>query len=194
MSKSKNELMFKDEAAIINAQKELVNATKSLNDYARKVKAFFGTDAKIDYSQLISLGTEPLFQEFRNDYPFPNSDDDFNIKALGRDPRPLFVMYRDNLHKWNVFNFEYKNGEFVPGEDQPEISQHYYYADSEDRKRVLGLMTKTKDLLQELEASNLYNSHRGKFLFDVEGFANMNSSVFRMFVKEIDKGEFNFKK
>ena len=194
MSKSKNELMFKDDAAIINAQKDLVNATKSLNDYAKKVKSFFGADAKIDYSQLISLGTEPLFQEFRKDYPFPNSDDNFNIKALGRDPRPLFLMYSENFHDWNVFNFEYKNGEFVPAEDQPEISQHYFYADSEERKRVSGLLTKTKDLLQELEASNLYNSHRGKFLFDVEGFSNMNSSVFRMFVKEIDKGEYNLKK
>lgn len=194
MSKSKNELMFKDEAEIINAQKDLVNATKSLNDYAKKVKSFFGVDAKIDYSQLISLGTEPLFQEFRKDYPFPNSDDNFNITALGRDPRPLFLMYSENLHNWNVFNFEYKNGEFVAAEDQPEILRHYFYADSEERKRVSGLIAKTKDLLQELEASNLYNSHRGQFLFDVEGFSNMNSSVFRMFVKEIDKGEFNQKK
>ena len=191
MKVKKDELMFKDEKAILNTQNELSIASAKLNEYLQMVQKFFGSDSDIDFSNLLNLSTADLHNELKKKFPFPNASDQFNYEALGMNPGSLFTFFNNHSTNWNRFNFDFKEGKFVPTEDQPEISKHYFYADTEERKRVSGLIAKTKDLLQELEASNLYNSQRGLFLFDVEGFSNMNSLVFRMFVKDIDKGKFN---
>lgn len=192
MSKLKNELMFKDESAIVSNQNELSIASAKLNEYLQIVRNFFGNECEIDFSNLLNLSNDDLKNVLRKKFPFPNSTDEFNYEALGMNPGSVFTFYNRNASKWNKFNFEYKEGKFIPAKKQSEIDSYFYYADTEERKRICDLINRTNILLKELRDSKLYNPSNSIFEFDsIKGLNSFNASQFRFFLNKIDKGEFN---
>lgn len=193
MKQKKDELMFKDENAIINTQKELADANVKLNNYLSQVREFLGEESEIDLSNLINLSSDDLLAVMRKSFPFPNSTDSFNFRALGKNTENIFSYHKNNAAKWKRFVFEFKDEKFVPSEDQPEISKHSYYANTDERKRVFDLVKKASEIVKELKRSKLYNANSpaNNFGFDINGISAMQPEVFRMFLSRIDKGEFS---
>lgn len=147
---SKKEVLFKDErevareSQVIEKALELVSQAIEISEDILQEKL-----TGVQKLEVIKDGRNFVQNELRKRYQFKNADDDFNLKALGVNPEPLYRFLKSNSIKWQSVDFEVKKDTVVLSEIQPLIERHTYYLENDRQKEALEIAQKLADVLNE---------------------------------------------
>lgn len=163
--KMKNELIFLDQKALKEVNKNISDATGDLNRFVRMCIKTLGSLEPSQIEGLKSNALSVISDELKSRFMFPNASESFNLTALGLDPEPLYQYFRKHSGLWNSFKFSFDPDflEFQPEEKQSQIDACYYFADTPERKRLIDLAKKTIELYDDLRKSKFIDSP-AKFL------------------------------
>ncbi len=150
-----NELLYVDQYEIKQVKKQMAVGAKKLNEFYRLVLKTLGQFSFDDPDEFVSSSLKLFNKELKSRYQFPSADDDFNNKALGINPEPVYSLHANYGDSWRKFTFTFENGSFVPTDDQPLIEQCHYYADTPDRKKILKLARKVLAFHKEMSEANI---------------------------------------
>lgn len=200
----KNELIFLDQKALDKANKDLVAAAEKLNRFVKMTTNLLGSLEPSQIEGLKSNAMSVISDEVKSRFPFPDGDEELNLKLLGLDPEPLYEYFRKHSGLWNSFKFRFDPDfkEFQADEKQSQIDECYYYADTPERIRLMKLARKTISLYDELMQSKLIVNPTmfwqcftyGLFTQDYDNKLSISPHSIESFILKADRGEFEARK
>lgn len=147
---SKKEVLFRDEREVVRVnqviKKALELASKAIEISEDILQEKLTGVQKLE---VIKDGRNFVQNELRKKYQFKNADDDFNLRAMGVNPEPLYRFLKTNAIKWQSVHFEADKDEIKLSEVQPLIEKHTYYLETERQKEALEIAQKLADVLNE---------------------------------------------
>lgn len=147
---SKKEVLFRDEREVARVnqviKKALELASKAIEISEDILQEKLTGVQKLE---VIKDGRNFVQNELRKKYQFKNADDDFNLRAMGVNPEPLYRFLKTNAIKWQSVHFETDKDEIKLSEVQPLIERHTYYLETERQREALEIAQKLADVLNE---------------------------------------------
>lgn len=112
--KFKPQLLYKDESRIEGSLKNANQNAEKLNEALEVSTEFIGGDFTDEDKENILLGGfNKAMELIREKYQFPNADDDFNLKSMGKDPEPVKLALRSSNSLYRGFEYGILNGKVV---------------------------------------------------------------------------------
>jgi len=145
---TQDEFLWKDEKAIKAEQYKMVKASLDLNKFINESRRLLGS---LTTDQMEKLRIEKftfLYAEVKKLFQFPKASDQFNLEALGIDLTKVKELSKSN---WNLYDHEIDSGVYMLSDEQPQISKHYKYADTEAKRQALRIANGLVDLVNDLE-------------------------------------------
>lgn len=99
-------LLEKDEVRISSAINEAEGMVKKLNNVLDVALDFLGQDLNdSEIMELLKGGFDQAMVLIRKQYQFPKADDDFNLRAMGKDPAPVKLAIQGVSGCLNAYEF-----------------------------------------------------------------------------------------
>lgn len=160
-AKATEKLFYVDENRINIVKRGLEQALSKINEINGLVLNALGELSHDQMTNLPKDGVKVLWDEVRSRYQFPNASDDFNMKVLGIDVRPIIEKFNHYQRSWRNFGsdfdhaeFIYKNGKYHLADNQPSINKHYYYLDTPEKVEFVESIERLKEVLFDLKNKN----------------------------------------
>lgn len=166
-------------STLISTDYERLEKTKkTITEQAARVNLFINTVESAIGEKLTDEQKEAAYRKgmhavkemLKGRYPYPDADEDFNLRALGINLKDAEECHRMYFGSWakhkQALNSE---GEFEVQdiENHPEVQYCYKYTQNKKQEEALKKAKKLSDLLNDLDNDGLLNPHSKHRISDV---------------------------
>ncbi len=110
----KPQLLYKDESRIKEILKQSDDTSEKLNQALDVATNFIGGDLNDEDKENILLGGfDKAMEMIRAKYQFPDADDEFNLKSMGKDAEPVELALRSSKSLYRGFEYDTLNGKVI---------------------------------------------------------------------------------
>jgi len=199
MSKKKN-LVFVNENEVKNTKRKIEFAEKLLNQFFENTIEIIGELPKEKVQDFPKNAVMIIREELKSRFQFLGADEEFNLRAMGINPEPLYKEFQKNVDSWSKYEFEFIGNEFKAKEIQPEIEKWYCYADTPEKQKVIEIANELLKSFEELKHAGLVtNPTTFKNSFNITLFTcsgnevSINNKLLPELFSNIDRGLYKIK-
>lgn len=163
-SKFEPVLMYQEMKKVTELEKKVAVHVNRLNAGLKETEILLG-EPLTDKEKVMVLknGFSWVMDKLRGQYQFPKADDDFNLKAMGKDTETAKKALYDFPGQYEAYDFEIKDGIVqLTKEAQAAIKQSgCYYTENEHQNKVFERMKIICRLFREMEDDDFHNGRYG---------------------------------
>jgi len=157
----KPQLLYKDESRIKEILKQSDDTSEKLNQALDVATNFIGGDLNDEDKENILLGGfDKAMEMIRAKYQFPDADDDFNLKSMGKDTEPVKKALMSSKSLYRGFEYGTLNGKVtLSGNGKKNIEEgECTYTKNEAQNAAFDLAKRICKNLNEAMSSNFISA------------------------------------